>query len=178
MVDDLLDLSRVEDPASFSATPSDLGEITLSEVELALASAEAKDVRLTTSIESQVLVRGDERQLSLLVRNLVNNAIRYTPAQGSVRVEVQRGLGEGVLSVADTGIGIPLRSQARVFERFYRVDQARSREHGGTGLGLAIVKHVADLHGGRVEVDSVYGEGSTFTARLPLAGAPMARAAG
>ena len=175
LVEDLLDLSRVEDPASFSDTSTDLGEVVLSEVELARASAEAGDVHLETSIDPGVVVRGDEKQLALLVRNLLDNAIRYTPADGSVQIEVGREPDEAVVRVIDTGIGIPLRSQARVFERFYRVDEARTREHGGTGLGLAIVKHIADLHGGRVEVESVYGEGSTFTAHLPLVNTSMAR---
>lgn len=178
LVEDLLDLSRVEDPASFSDTPTDLGEVADGEVERARSAAQAKRLTLSHSIEEEVLVRGDDRQLALLVRNLLDNAIRYTPEGGSVQVELIRGDDEGVLRVVDTGVGIPLRSQARVFERFYRVDEGRSREQGGTGLGLAIVKHIADLHGGRVEVESVYGEGSTFTARLPLMNQSVARASG
>ena len=172
LVEELLDLSRVEDPASFSDTPADLGDVTRLETERVRAAAQAKAVDLTTDITDEVLVRGDDRQLALLVRNLLDNAVHYTPEGGSVRIEVKQEADEAILRVVDTGIGIPLSSQARVFERFYRVDEARSREHGGTGLGLAIVKHIADLHGGRVEVESVYGEGSVFTARLPLMDKP------
>jgi signal transduction histidine kinase len=90
-----------------------------------------------------------------------------------VEVELVSDDGFARMRVIDTGVGIPLKAQARVFERFYRVDEARSRDRGGTGLGLAIVKHVADLYGGRVELQSEYGEGSTFTAYLPLATQPL-----
>jgi two-component system phosphate regulon sensor histidine kinase PhoR len=84
--------------------------------------------------------------------------------------------GDAVIQVGDTGIGIPLEAQARVFERFYRVDRARSRDRGGTGLGLAIVKHVVELHGGAVHLESELGRGSTFSARIPARRAPRARA--
>jgi signal transduction histidine kinase len=116
------------------------------------------------------MVNGSPRDLGLLVRNLVENAVQYTRPGGSVAVSVETEDGHAVLQVRDTGIGIPLREQARVFERFYRVDRARSRETGGTGLGLSIVKHVAENHGGRVSLRSELGRGSTFTVRLPLAG--------
>ena len=177
LVDDLLDLSRVEDPASFTDATADLGAVAEAEVDAARRTASEKGVEMTIAMEADAIVRGDKKQLGLLVRNLLENAIRYTPSGGSVHVDVKNQNGESVLRVSDTGIGIPLRSQARVFERFYRVDEARSREHGGTGLGLAIVKHVADLHGGSVEVDSVYGEGSTFTARFPALAMPRERSA-
>jgi two-component system sensor histidine kinase SenX3 len=99
--------------------------------------------------------------------NLVDNAVKYTPPGG--RVEVTGGF-EGskiVIQVSDTGIGIPQASLPRIFERFYRVDKARSKETGGTGLGLSIVRHIAENHGGRVTVESALGEGSTFTVYLP-----------
>ena len=112
-------------------------------------------------------VRGSARELALLVRNLVDNAIRYTAPGGSVHVELASDDGEVVLAIADTGIGIPHRDLPRIFERFYRVDRARSRETGGTGLGLSIVKHVAENHGGRVEVTSELGQGTRFEVRLP-----------
>jgi signal transduction histidine kinase len=115
------------------------------------------------------MVRGDEQQLGLLVRNLVDNAIRYTPGDGNVQVRVLHSDDHVVLEVEDTGAGIPLNAQSRVFERFFRVDQDRSRASGGTGLGLSIVKHVAELHGGHVSLHSELGEGSTFTVQIPLA---------
>jgi signal transduction histidine kinase len=103
----------------------------------------------------------------LLVRNLLDNAVRYSPNGGRVEVEVGSRDGEALIAVRDTGIGIPSRDLPRIFERFYRVDRARSRDTGGTGLGLSIAKHVAEQHGGRIEVQSELGGGSEFTIRLP-----------
>jgi two-component system phosphate regulon sensor histidine kinase PhoR len=102
------------------------------------------------------------------VRNLLDNAIRYTSSGGSVEVKVIRENDEGVVTVTDTGEGIPSRDLDRVFERFYRVDSGRARATGGTGLGLSIVKHVMDTHGGTVSVESELGAGSAFTLRFPL----------
>src|ERR687896_345525 len=109
----------------------------------------------------------DETLLTSMFTNLVDNAVKYTPPGG--RVEVTGGFegGEIVIRVSDTGIGIPEGKLPRIFERFYRVDKARSKETGGTGLGLSIVKHTAENHGGRVTVESTQGEGSTFTVYLP-----------
>jgi signal transduction histidine kinase len=118
---------------------------------------------------AQYTVRGDETQLTSMFTNLVDNAVKYTPAGG--RVEVVGGF-EGpeiVIRIADTGIGIPEGKLSRIFERFYRVDKARSKATGGTGLGLSIVRHVAENHGGRVTVESTLGEGSVFTVHLPRA---------
>jgi signal transduction histidine kinase len=114
-------------------------------------------------------VRGDPEALRRLVDNLVVNAVTYTPSGGWVRVVAARDGGRAVLTVADSGIGISAEHLDRIFERFYRVDKARSRSKGGTGLGLAIVKHAASLHGGTVEVQSRPDQGSTFTVALPLA---------
>jgi signal transduction histidine kinase len=99
--------------------------------------------------------------------NLVDNAVKYTPPGGWVEVTGGCEDSEIVIRVSDTGIGIPEGKLPRIFERFYRVDKARSKETGGTGLGLSIAKHVAENHGGRVEVESALGEGSTFTVYLP-----------
>jgi signal transduction histidine kinase len=106
-----------------------------------------------------------------MVRNLVENALQYTREGGSVDVSVSIEDGQAVLEVSDTGMGIPQRDQGRVFERFYRVDRARSRGTGGTGLGLAIVRHVVENHGGEVSVRSELGRGTRFAVRLPLASA-------
>jgi two-component system, OmpR family, sensor histidine kinase SenX3 len=116
---------------------------------------------------AQYTVRGDETQLTSMFTNLVDNAINYTPPGG--RVEVTGGMegSEIVIRIADTGIGIPEGKLSRIFERFYRVDRARSKATGGTGLGLSIVRHVAENHGGRVTVESTLGEGSVFTVHLP-----------
>jgi signal transduction histidine kinase len=123
------------------------------------------------SIE-EVVVSGADSDLGLMVHNLLDNAVRYTPAGGQVRVSVSAKEGHAVVRVDDTGIGIPSRDLDRVFERFYRVDEARARETGGTGLGLSIVRHVAETHGGTASVRSVLGAGSTFTVEIPLASNP------
>jgi signal transduction histidine kinase len=168
LVADLLDLSRLEDPAGVPEEPTDLAEIARREFKELTTAAAVKKMDLVERIAPNVWVRGDDEQMALMVRNLLENAVRYTPDGGNVTLEVTNRDGWAVVIVADTGIGIPREAQGRVFERFYRVDRARSRDRGGTGLGLAIVKHVAELHGGQVTVDSVLGEGSTFTVSLPL----------
>jgi signal transduction histidine kinase len=112
---------------------------------------------------------GDEAQLGTMMKNLLENAFHYTPGEGRVTIEVSERGGNALIEVSDTGIGIPLEAQSRVFERFYRVDRGRSRDTGGTGLGLAIAKHVTELHGGQIQVESELGQGSTFTARIPSA---------
>lgn len=165
---DLLDLTRVEDPSGLVAGPIDLAEIARHEVTQLKTLADDREVTLDTHIDEPVVVRGDEQQLGLMVKNLVDNAVRYSSAGGKVIVEVDREEEEGVLRVEDDGVGIPLREQSRVFERFYRVDEGRDRDSGGSGLGLSIVKHVVELHGGHVALESELGEGSTFTVRLPL----------
>ncbi|HEU5306850.1 MAG TPA: ATP-binding protein, partial [Acidimicrobiia bacterium] len=101
--------------------------------------------------------------------NLLDNAVKYSESGKVVAVETERVDDDAVVVVSDHGIGVPSRDLERIFERFYRVDQARSRDTGGTGLGLAIVRHVAQAHGGDVSVESIEGEGSTFRLRLPLA---------
>lgn len=168
LIQDLLDLSRLEDPAHYSNASVDLAAITEKAVEGLRRMADDRSVALDTEVASGVIIRGDEQQIGLLVRNLVDNAIRYTPPEGSVNVRVFPHDREAVLEVEDTGAGIPLNAQSRVFERFFRVDEDRSRGSGGTGLGLSIVKHVAEMHGGHVSLQSELGEGSTFRVRLPL----------
>ena len=118
-------------------------------------------------VTERVQVVAAESDLRLLVRNLVDNACRYTK-EGTVSVTLTRRGDDAVLEVADSGAGIPQRDLPRVFERFYRVDRARSRETGGTGLGLSIVKHVADNLDGTVMARSELGRGSTFTVTIPL----------
>ncbi len=117
---------------------------------------------------------GDRRQLVSALFNLLENAVKYSDPGTSVRVRTATDGRMVDLSVEDHGIGIPRRDIERVFERFYRVDRARSRETGGTGLGLAIVRHVANNHHGQVHVESDEGHGSTFTLRLPLGAGPVA----
>jgi two-component system phosphate regulon sensor histidine kinase PhoR len=167
LIDDLLDLSRLEEAARIPDETVSLSSIAQKEVEEIEPAGAGKEVTLEASISPEVLVKGDDQQLALMVRNLLDNAVRYTSGGGRVEIAVFAEDGSAVVRVSDTGIGIPREAQARIFERFYRVDKARSRERGGTGLGLAIVKHVVELHGGLVDVTSELGEGSAFTARLP-----------
>ncbi len=168
IVADLLDLSRLE-------SGSELGErvrldaLVREEAERYDDQAREAGIRLSVKAAHATTVRGTARDLSLLVRNLIDNAIRYTRPGGTVEICVRPDPDEVTLDVRDTGVGIPVRDLPRVFERFYRVDRARSRETGGTGLGLSIVRHVAENHGGSVSVDSELGAGSTFTVRLPPA---------
>jgi len=137
-----------------------------------LLSPAAREKRVTIEIDASPvpLLLGDADGLERLLLNLLDNAIKYNRSDGKVVVQLSRTDGEALLEVADTGIGIPPESIPRIFERFYRVDKGRAREEGGTGLGLAIVKHVAQAHGGQVEVESRLGQGSTFRVRLPLWG--------
>jgi two-component system phosphate regulon sensor histidine kinase PhoR len=168
---DLLDLSRVE-RGTLYVEPVDLVGLAKEMVALLADRAEERRIRLSTELQPNVAVRGDRAQLGLLLSNLIDNALRYTPAKGTVCVRLDATESRAVLQVADTGEGIPAAELPRIFERFYRVDKARARQTGGTGLGLAIVRHVAEAHGGTVRVDSELSRGSTFTVTLPVAGPP------
>ena len=115
-----------------------------------------------------IIIRGDKSKLGQVIYNLTENAIKYTPDGGRIAVTlIQRGK-LAVLSVQDNGVGIPKEDIAHIFDRFYRVDKARSREAGGSGLGLSIVRQLVELHGGRVTVESEFGHGTTFTVELPM----------
>jgi len=161
IVADLLDLSRLETQEPLF-TPVHLAEVLNDEVE------RLGEIPLDVSVSIEpVVVMGDRADLALATRNLLDNAVRHTPTGGQVRLRLKSGNESATIEVSDDGAGIPKADLPRIFERFYRVDAARSRHTGGTGLGLAIVKHVAEDHGGRVEVESVLGEGSTFRIVLP-----------
>jgi len=167
LIADLLDLSRLEDPVRAPMEKVDLAEVIRNEMEACRPQAEVKGIRLSSHLEDGPPVAGDAQQLGSMVRNLLDNAIRYTSPGGGVDCTLSAEGDVVGLRVADDGMGIAREAQSRVFERFYRVDRARSRDRGGTGLGLAIVKHVAELHGGSVAVESELGRGSTFTVSLP-----------
>ncbi len=166
IVSDLLDLSRLESGSRLDESVA-LDAILRDELERFEDPAAEAGVALSVDVTAVPRVRGSARDLALLIRNLVDNAIRYTRPGGGVDVALGAEHGDVVLSVSDTGLGIPSRELPRIFERFYRVDRARSRETGGTGLGLSIVKHVVENHGGRVGVQSELGSGSRFEVRLP-----------
>jgi signal transduction histidine kinase len=175
IVSDLLDLSRLEGGSDLAERVR-MDVIAGDEVERLGDRAKEAGVVIELHTDGVPSVPGSGRDLALLVRNLIDNAVRYTPSGGRVDVSVSAEDGLVVLQVADTGMGIPQRDLSRVFERFYRVDRARSRETGGTGLGLAIVRHVAENHGGEVTVRSELSAGSTFVVRLPVGGAARADA--
>jgi len=167
IVSDLLDLSRLESERP-ELRPVRLDRIVADEVNRLRGQAREAGVRVDRE-STDVTVRGSTKDLALLARNLLDNAVRYTPEGGRVRVRVSADDGAAVLTVSDSGIGIPSRDLPRIFERFYRVDRARSRDTGGTGLGLSIARHVAEQHRGRIEAHSELGRGTTFRVRLPLA---------
>jgi len=169
IVSDLLDLSRLEGGSDLAERVR-LDAVAADEIERLEDRLAEAELTLELHADGVPSVAGSGRDLALLVRNLIDNAVRYTPAGGRVDVTVTSQDGKVVVRVADTGLGIPQRDLPRVFERFYRVDRARSRETGGTGLGLAIVKHVAENHGGEVTVTSELASGSTFEVRLPVGG--------
>ena len=129
----------------------------------------AHEVTMTLDLPAAAItIRGNEADLAQLTTNLLENAIKYTPPGGNIAVSLAQHDERAVLAVADSGIGIAPVDQQRVFERFYRVDKARSTASGGTGLGLAIVKHITLAHNGSVELTSEPGHGSTFRVNLPL----------
>jgi two-component system, OmpR family, sensor histidine kinase SenX3 len=170
IVADLLDLSRLE-----SGGDPDAAVLfdALVEEEVRRFEERARNAQLALEVRADAGtgLRGSERDLALMVGNLIDNAIRYTPAGGSVDVSVSRSDDQVLLRVKDSGIGIPQRDLTRVLERFYRVDQGRSRRTGGTGLGLSIVRHVAENHGGSVSLQSEVGHGTTVDVVLPAGGA-------
>ncbi len=171
IVEDLLVLAELDRPdTTLALGPVDLAQLVRS-VTTALEPRARRD-GLTLTAETpgaEVVVQGERVRLEQVLFNLVDNALKYTE-EGGVRVRLAREDGEAVLAVEDTGPGIPEEAVPRVFERFYRVDAARSREVPGTGLGLSIVRHNVDLHRGRVEVVNLPGRGARFTVRLPLVG--------
>jgi signal transduction histidine kinase len=129
----------------------------------------ANGVKVSLGSEDQAQIMGDADRLKQLFINLVDNAIKYTPSGGEVKLSLEREAGWVRVAIADTGVGIPAADVPRIFDRFYRVDKARARDKGGTGLGLAICKWIAEAHGGRIELQSQVGKGSTFTVWLPSA---------
>jgi len=169
IVTDLLALSRLESKESELARESfDLRQVLQGVVKQFRPTAEDRGIELKIQVPAAAAPHlGDREALGQLVGNLLDNALKYTPAGGEVWIRLRRQGGETTIEVQDTGIGIEPQDQERIFERFYRVDKARSRELGGTGLGLSIVKHIARAQGGYVTVDSVPGAGSTFRVFLP-----------
>lgn len=177
-IDDLLELARIE-----TAEPVreivDIHDVVHAAIARGRTVDESKGVGITAfDAQEPIWIRCDPRQMASAVGNLVENAVKYSDPDGVVQVRTRRDDRWVEIMVADQGVGIPSRDVARVFERFYRVDRARSRSTGGTGLGLSIVRHVVTGHGGDVQVSSTEGEGSTFVLRLPASLVAAAPASG
>ncbi len=171
LTDDLLKLARIEaGKLEVQFGPVHLADVIERCTETSQLKATRKRIALEVDVPPNLPdVQGDASLLRDVIQNLVDNAVQYTPEGGRVRVSVSAGPREAIVSVEDTGIGIPLADQERIFERFYRVDAARSREAGGTGLGLSIARHIVEAHGGRLWVESEVGHGSKFSFSLSLA---------
>ncbi|MGM0882517.1 MAG: two-component system histidine kinase PnpS [Bacillota bacterium] len=170
LIGDILELSKIESrrvPLVFS--PVEVDSFVSKSVKLMESEAARKNIELSMNIEPGLYVEADEDRLRQIIMNLLSNGINYTPDGGRVSVKVE-GIGDDHIriSISDSGIGIPKKDLPRIFERFYRVDKARSRSSGGTGLGLSIVKHLVELHKGTISVTSSLGVGSTFIIELPV----------
>ncbi len=173
LIDDLLDLSRIEGGIDAESVAVDLGAVLHESASAVRAAADKKQITISIEIDDALSIIGDRSQLISAVTNLFTNAIKYTDENGSVSGRLVAHGDEIAIVVEDTGIGIPQRDVQRVFERFYRVDRGRAASTGGTGLGLSIVRNVAINHGGRVELTSQEGVGSTFSMILPVSGAEL-----
>jgi len=174
LTDDLLKLSQIEaermELEIQLLRPEDVVRVCLETTRLRAAS---KNISVTVELPPDLPpILGDPRRLNEVLQNLLDNAVQYTPAGGQISVRAEAAAKSVIFTVADTGLGIPEADQLRIFERFYRVDDARSREVGGTGLGLAIAKHLVEAHGGRIWVESEVGRGSRFHFSVPAGKTP------
>lgn len=168
LVQDIIELSRVQGKNVVHAgVPIDLNDVVAEAMDRSKLPAEAKDIGIRLGGTLPRRVHGDFDQLTMAFRNLIDNAVRYSPENTRVGIGLSSRDGIAQVTITDQGIGIAPEDRERIFERFYRVDTARSRQTGGTGLGLSIVKHVITNHGGDVALWSLQGRGSTFTVRLP-----------
>ena len=169
LVQEIIQLSRVQDSDPLKeAQQLSAGDIIKEALDQCRTTADSRQISLTFQDSEDAMILGDRDQLTMAIHNLIENAINYSPADTKVAVSTSVENGIITISVADQGIGIPEAEVERIFERFYRVDPARSRETGGTGLGLSIVKHIINKHGGEISVWSSENVGSTFSIRLPI----------
>ncbi|MFB5088137.1 ATP-binding protein [Psychrobacillus sp. PGGUH221] len=170
LINDLLDLSKVEQVGyEISLKKVRLTDILERGLEMTAHLVEEKDMKLETTVDNSVHVLGDMNRLIQIMMNLLANGITYSPENTTVRVNIFKNEQYGIFQIQDEGIGISKSEINRIFERFYRVDRARSRNSGGTGLGLAIVKHLVEAHHGLIKVESEVGKGTTFTVYIPIA---------
>ncbi|CAG4933841.1 ATP-binding protein [Acidithrix sp. C25] len=169
IIDDLLDLSRFESEGAASISRVSMPELAMEVIDQISPAAELQRVTIDLRLNSEdTYVLGDRGQLRSALTNLIDNSVKYSEPNSSVLVEISQNNSTVTVAVVDHGIGIPQKDIERIFERFYRVDQARSRQTGGTGLGLSIVRHAISNHNGTIEVDSREGAGSTFKIHLPI----------
>lgn len=169
LVQEIIDLSRIQDQnTALNSENFSLNELTAEAIYQSKVYADKHQVQVNFSQEKEIEFFGDRKQLLIAIGNLVDNAISYSPERTKVNVVLKQSEDIAEIAISDQGVGIEESELPRIFERFYRVDPARSRDTGGTGLGLSIVKHVISNHGGEVQVWSVPGTGSTFTVLLPL----------
>ena len=171
IVTDLLVLTRLDSKKEMKRESVNMSELTQETIHLLTPAAEKKNQTIREEIQEGIILFGDRSKLSQILYNLMDNAIKYTPDEGTVRVSLRQENGNIVWRVKDNGIGIPPEDQDHIFERFYRVDKARGRESGGTGLGLSIVKQMVKMHDGTISVYSEQGNGSEFVVVLPQEGA-------
>ncbi len=169
LIDDLLDLARIESgKMKMVLLPINLSNVVQKTISILNPQIKNKHLTVSSKLSSDIpKVLADEARISQVILNLLDNAVKYTPEGGQIVVDAVKSNHYVQMDIIDSGIGIPEKDLLRVFERFYRVDKARSREMGGTGLGLSIVKHIVQAHNGRVWVDSELGKGSTFHFTLP-----------
>ncbi len=170
LTDDLLKLSKMDaDKLELEIRRLSVAQFVESCIETTQRTAAEKDLRVSVNLQQPLPdIAADRRRLAEVLQNLLDNAMQYTPAGGQIMVGASANGAEVTITVSDTGIGIPKADQSRIFERFYRVDVARSREVGGTGLGLSISKHLVEAHGGRIWVESEVGQGSQFHFTVPI----------
>jgi len=169
LVADLLQTAQVErGQVHLERVRTDIARLVRQSVEAARPSIEAAGLTLATRVPSELVSRVDPQRFSQVVDNLVSNAVKYTPAGGRIEVDLSVAVDRIELVVLDTGIGISMRDRTHVFSRFFRTQQAETKSIQGVGLGLSITKAIVDSHGGRIEVESEVGRGSTFRVRLPL----------
>ena len=169
LVNDLLDLSKLE-RQGYEIDKEDVRvqDVIARVVDMAIQKMEEKNIQVSVNLETDLHVLGEENRLIQIFTNLVNNAVMYSPDNSAITINGYKQNAFGVIEVIDEGIGIKKEDLQRVFERFYRVDTARSRNSGGTGLGLAIVKHLVELHHGKIEVESEVGQGTMIRVKIPL----------
>ena len=162
LVTDLLDLSHIEQQKELEINYMNLSELAINIIDNLQTQAYNKRIKIQSEIEKDVIIEANENKIAQVITNLLSNAINYSSEDNKVIVRVYRNDNKVYLEIQDYGIGISETDQKRIFERFYRVDKARSRDSGGTGLGLSITKHIVEAHNGRIDVKSAPGKGSIF----------------